>query len=294
MKDRFLSLARSCGSMLDFMAKMGWQGDNLSAFTEWAEAQQEGISLVVKRNEALTTLNAAIKSGDQREIRSSRIDLLMLTNQIIDTGLSAAPAANVNTSALFCSPSALSKECRQRPRQKTGHFPFKTTAVKTESLSCEVMRGLAVGDTGEKYEGYPVVRIQLRPGIFGCEMEGRSVCRTLHHGMINHAEVESGKPPTASWVVLMAMLELGQGGKSFTKERVLGMAEDFLAERNLKYRREQLVNAWNLLKTHHNHPTTCQRGYSYMVEDHPDGGFVVRPRDAKETVDLCRRSRKTR
>ena len=151
-------------------------------------------------------------------------------------------------------------------------------------LAVEAMRDSVLGYTGAEYFGYPVIRLQYLEGVYG-RVGGRKgeQWRTLHYGLINHAELE--RQPTASWAVLAAMFELGTGGKTFDMAEVLERAEFYCGGRGHRMRR-QILHAWNILKTHHMHPSKNGKGYSYMVIE-TDGRMLVRPRLAWETREHC-------
>jgi hypothetical protein len=160
----------------------------------------------------------------------------------------------------------------------------KCLPLGADDLSVDAMRSSVVGLTGQSYHGFPVVRIKPEAGVYGRSgKRGGDQWRTLHHGLINHAELE--QEPTASWAVMAAMFELGTGGKTFSKAEVLDRARHYCGSHGHGMS-TPILNAWNILKTHHVHPTKCLMGYSYMVMEE-DGRMWVRPRLAGETAQHC-------
>ncbi len=317
MEIGLVRLARMCGSMEEFADKLGWK-QGVESFTEYIEEKVASITALVRRNQAFAAAQEAFTAGDLKSSRKWRLEALTLTGLAMDAGL-----LEFDTPLLMAPPRAA-----HRPRKGT-HIPrrqpvktpvvtdaggrlrqvlhpkvSKLTPVPPEHIVCEAMRTEVLGYTGATYgvaaSERPLIALTIRTAAMGGPFGrgGRSVkqvCRTLHNGMINHADLED--VPTPFWVVMDQMAE--QAGPKleqlFTKTSIVEAATKICGEA----KRRRCLNAFNLLKTHQDHRSKAGQCYSYIVDDvfrYEGGkrvkeGLRLRPRQATETYQYFEKQR---
>ena len=319
MEIGLVRLAKMCSSMEEFAERLGWKQD-LEAFTEYVEEKVASITTLVRRNQMFAAAAEAYAGGDARNAKRYRLEALVLTGTALDAGLLEL------TSPLLMAPPRLRPQAHipRRHQVKTkvdvaetgaGRTrkvlhpkvdPTKLKPVSAEHLACEAIRTEVLGYTGATYGPVgaerPLIQMTIRTAAMGGPFgrRGRSVkavCRTLHNGMINHADLED--VPTPFWVVLDQMAE--QAGPKlellFTKKSIIEAAVKICGEA----KRSRCVNAFNLLKTHQDHRSKAGQCYSYIVDDvfetRPvDGkrvkaGLRLRPRAGTETCQFFEKQR---
>lgn len=315
MEALLIKMARACSSVEEFAEKLGWR-KNIELFEEHVEERVEGILSLVRKNQAAQSAEEAKLKGDEAGFRASRLLFLKYSHQAMVAGLVLAP---VTSGLLMAPPKSEPKETEPTAEPKAPKIPHRKLEkekvsdkikpiVKPGGRGREVVHPQAgdlkpfpstdlaapqneespmlqeiLGYTGALYRKRKV--ILLRPckgGPFGRLGRTVKVYRTVHNGLINHADLE--KQPTAAWLVLDEIAS--QAGPdlqgTFTKASIIDAVTKILGEKF----RTRVTNQFNILKTHHDHESKAKQCYSYMIEnlrDDPQRRMQVRPRSRSET-----------
>lgn len=280
-----IKLARSCNSLEELAEKLGWNQD-LDSFTEYIDEKVAGISFVVRRNQALMAAREAQAAGDEHGMKRYRSEALRLTSEAYDAGLVDLPTE----SKVFHKPQVKTQVKAIGRRRKVLHPSIVIppgAASGAPVVACSAMRSEVLGYTGGTYGGRSLIAVRIRSsakgGPFGRIGRSVTVARTIHNGMINHADLE--QVPTPFWVVQDQFAEqAGPGLKNvFTKSSIIEAAVKICG----KGSQARCTNAFNILKTHQDHRSKASQCYSYIIDNCEErGSMVLRPRSPTETYQF--------
>jgi hypothetical protein len=263
-----------------------------------------GFDKLVERNRIFAEVHRLKQRGEEVLAHAMRREGISLTAQIMQLGLNgnvvmAAPPTETHADKDPKESSDVPEVPKAKKTQKPKFSVEDRAALKPidkSTLLCEAARDMVLGLLDETYLGRSIVMIEINPTVFVDEESTRRTIRkyTVHNGIINHSDIRQGELPTTYWVTMDAMSHLG----TFTKDDVINLAFDRMVKAGWApgkdYDTEELLKkacgiAFDVLKTHHSHPTKKKSCMTHMCEELMHGkkgkkAFKIRGRKTHETL----------
>lgn len=313
-RDSVIHGCKDCLSIDDLGNRLGLDstGDELR---EELNKACPGFEKLLERNRLAIEIAKANKDGDAVRQKSLRKDLLCLTGEIFNLKLNASSAEKPTKKNHKPEKGSLIEDAGEKePKvdqevlqtKKVSKAPKAKVIQKAKVLEkwewelipqgdikSEPARKMVVGYVpGKTYLGRRIIYMKLIPGLFGEGVVLRDTLKmfTICEGIINHTDIRMDEPPTTYWATMDAMSELG----SFTKTQVVELATKRMIEAGCRDNKMKISSgcgiAFDVLKTHQNHPTKKKSGMTHICEEglkDSSGQKVIniRGRTAEETLE---------
>lgn len=302
-RETVIQAAKESYSMESLAEQLGIENEEL----DWnaIESICPGFEKLVQRNQVAAELKRLKDRGEDKLAHVIRRDLVGLTADIMGMGLSlpvmASPPAPKEepkadkTTAKKAKPAKVDKpaeeviESSEKEVKEESLEPVGISEFKSD-VAFQIVKGFLRGQT---YQGRRIAVVRMVPGLFGAGCVNKESTRhfTVHKGIINHSDIRKQGSPSPYWMVMDVMSDL----ETFTKKSVVAESVKRLKECGAKDSDEALTleercsTAFNVLKTHHIHPSKKNSGLTHMCDTDPAGtgdkkAIKIRGRRAEETL----------
>lgn len=260
-----------------------------------------GFEKLVQRNQIAAEIKRLKDNGDDGLAHTIRRDLVGLTADIMNLGLSlpvmASPPPPAPKEEKSPKKSKSSKEVLPAEGTESSEKEVKEESLEPANISefksevaGQIVKGFIRGQT---YQNRRIAVVKMVPNLFGAGCVNKESTRhfTVHKGIINHSDIRKQGYPSPYWMVMDVMSDL----ETFTKVSVVTESVKRLKECGAKDDDEALTleercsTAFNVLKTHHIHPSKKNSGLTHMCDTDPAGtgdkkAIRIRGRKAEETL----------
>lgn len=294
-RETVIQAAKECYSMEALAERLEIENDEL----DWKAIESicPGFEKLVQRNQVAAEIKRLKDRGEDGLAHTIRRDLVGLTAEIMGLGLSLPVMASPPAPKEEKAPKkpAKAKQAEEAPESSEKEVKEEMEPANISEFKCEVAGQIVKGlIRGRTYQNRRIAVVKMVPGIFGAGCVNKESTRyfTVHKGIINHSDIHKQGYPSPYWMVMDVMSDL----ETFTKISVVNESVKRLKECGAKDSDEALTleercsTAFNVLKTHHIHPSKKNSGLTYMCDTDPAGtgdkkAIRIRGRRADETLE---------